>query len=1120
MIRSLRQLRRTMVLWYLLFLALMAGLSSYTAWRLSVEARSAAHAQAAMYADNFGQFIDNSLQASDWVLASMSTHAGDVLNSSQLDPLYQQSLVRAPFVRSLSVLDSSSTIIASSNQANLGVVVSAQNFVPPPSGDFAALRVGLPWQGRDFFNARLVTDATALDPTQPWFIPITRSIQLGERALTLLVALNPDYFAAQFAHRLEQAGARLRWYRLDGVLLLDSRAEPTAERLADIADLGLVSVDEREQLGSPIATAVSMHYPSVVHIEIDSDRVWRAWWQEVRVLTALAVITAMLVLLLSFGFYQRQRQAMTQRLADMQAQRIQASVFAASNEGIVVADAARHIIAVNPAFTRVTGYALQDVAGRHPILLVVQPLPSGIDREVEASLREHGFWRGECPAVRKDGSRYEALITITPVLGALGEVERYVGDIADISARKQAEQRLHVAASVFTHSREGILITDAKGDIEDVNEAFCVITGYTREEVLGRNPRLLQSGRQTPEFYAAMWRALRQQGFWTGEVWNRRKTGEAYAEMLTISAIHDEVGEVQRYLALFSDITAIKEHEVRLQRVAYYDALTNLPNRVLLADRLRQAMRHSRHSRQMLALVYIDLDGFKSINDAYGHVAGDQFLSIVAENMQTVLRTDDTLARVGGDEFVAVIREVADIDFLAPILQRLLEAASQSVQLSGVRLSVTASLGITIYPQREDVDGDTLLRQADQAMYQAKESGRNRWLFFDLEQDQRVRGTQQSRERLAEALRTSELLLYYQPKVNMRTGALIGAEALIRWQHGEQGLLLPVTFLGLADNTDLELQIGRWVIETALQQMVIWQRSGNSIPVSVNVSARQLMHPGFVDDLAAAIARFPELPADSLEIEILESSALIGLQAANGVIERCRALGVQFAIDDFGTGYSSMTYLKALPAASLKIDASFTRDMLTDPDDLAIVHSVVNLGVSFRRKVIAEGVESLAHGELLLLLGCELGQGFAIARPMPAQEMSSWQASWTLNPAWASRKSVPREQLGMLFAEVEHRAWVAQLEAFVRGTHPQPPQLDPHACRFGRWLDDELTQQLSRYNAGDLLVAMHQVLHDLGHELVELTLAGRSADALPRLAELRSLSDAIHEQLRWLLARS
>jgi hypothetical protein len=224
MIRSLRQLRRTMVLWYLLFLALMAGLSSYTAWRLSVEARSAAHAQAAMYADNFGQFIDNSLQASDWVLASMSTHAGDVLNSSQLDPLYQQSLVRAPFVRSLSVLDSSSTIIASSNQANLGVVVSAQNFVPPPSGDFAALRVGLPWQGRDFFNARLVTDATALDPTQPWFIPITRSIQLGERALTLLVALNPDYFAAQFAHRLEQAGARLRWYRLDGVLLLDSRA--------------------------------------------------------------------------------------------------------------------------------------------------------------------------------------------------------------------------------------------------------------------------------------------------------------------------------------------------------------------------------------------------------------------------------------------------------------------------------------------------------------------------------------------------------------------------------------------------------------------------------------------------------------------------------------------------------------------------------------------------------------------------------------------------------------------------------------------------------------------------------------------------------------------------------
>lgn len=1120
MSRTLRQFRRNMVIWYLMFLGTLFGLSAYTAWRMSIDARGAARDLAVLYADSFGQFIDNSLQASDWVLASVSTNAEDALDSSKLDPLYQLSLTRAPFIRSLSVLDASGTIIASSNQANLGVVVNTQTFVPPASGDVNILRIGEPWQGRDFFNGRPLLGGAPLDVRQPWLIPMTRTIRLGEQALTLLVAFNPDYFIAQFAQRLEAIGANLVWYRLDGVVLLDSGNLARAGSRTDEKVLHSPEEAYARQMWSPWAMAVSMEYPSSVRVDLNADRVWRGWWSEIRSLLALAGLTALLVFLLLFNFYRRQRQVIQQRLDDLQAQRIQASVFNASNEAIVVTDARRHIIAVNPAFTRISGYVLEDVQGRHPLLLVKKPLPEGIDRVVEKALAQQGFWRGEYPAVRKDSSEYEALITITAVRGASGEVERYVGDIADVSAVRAAERRLHVAASVFTYSREGILITDAKGDIEDVNEAFSLITGYSREEVLGKNPRLLQSGRQGPDFYAAMWRALKQDGYWSGEVWNRRKSGEAYAEMLTISAIHDDEGRVQRYLALFSDITALKEHEIRLQRVAYYDSLTNLPNRVLLADRLRQAMRLARYSGQWLAVVYIDLDGFKAINDEHGHVAGDQFLAIVSEHMQGALRSQDTLARVGGDEFVAVIVDVVDVEQLAPILQRLLDAAAQPVTISAVELAVTASLGITVYPQHEDVDGDTLLRQADHAMYQAKQGGKNAWLFFDLEQDRRVRGTQQSRERLQAALHKNELRLYYQPKVNMRTGELVGVEALIRWQHPEQGLLLPAAFLAMADNSELELDIGRWVICNALQQMQAWHRAGNPIAVSVNISARQLMRASFVDDLTAVMAHYPDLPRDMLEIEILESSALIGLRSAGEVIESCRALGVKFAIDDFGTGYSSMTYLKALPSASVKIDSGFTRDMLNDPDDLAIIDSVINLGASFRRQVVAEGVESIAHGEQLLLLGCELGQGFAIAPPMPAQDIPSWQATWTLNPMWASRRALPREQMGVLFAEVEHRAWVNQVENFVRGEQSGAPELDPHACRFGRWLDQAGSEQLVLFNSGDVLTAMHQVLHELAHELLELTRSGKAIEAELRLSELRSLSSAIHEQLRWMLSHA
>ena len=573
------------------------------------------------------------------------------------------------------------------------------------------------------------------------------------------------------------------------------------------------------------------------------------------------------------------------------------------------------------------------------------------------------------------------------LLGLLGIYE-------DITERKQAEEHIQLAASVFTHAWEGIMITASDGTIINVNDAFSRITSYGRDEVLGRNPRILSSGRQEKAFYTAMWRSLLEQGQWSGQVWNRRKSGEVYAVMQTISAVRNAQGNPRQYVALFSDITPIKEHEDTLERIAHYDALTRLPNRVLLADRLRQGMAQAQRHSRLLALAFLDLDGFKAVNDTHGHAAGDRLLIAAAAAMKQVLRESDTLARIGGDEFVVVLLDLADIQASAPIFKRLLAAAAEPVPFGDQILQVTASIGITFYPQAHDIDADQLLRQADHAMYQAKLAGKNRYHVFDADVDRRVRGHHDRLERLRGALSEREFVLYYQPQVNLRSRALVGVEALIRWQHPQRGLLLPGAFLPAIEDHPLAIALGEWVIETALTQRGEWQAGGLDLPVSVNVGARQLQEPDFVERLRATLATHPHLRPGALVLEVLETTALADLAYVSQVMDACHALGVSFALDDFGTGYSSLTYLKRLPVAQIKIDRSFVRDMFEDLEDLTILESVIGLCTAFRRQVVAEGVETVEHGEKLLQLGCELAQGYSIARPMPAAQFPSWAAAW------------------------------------------------------------------------------------------------------------------------------
>ena len=577
----------------------------------------------------------------------------------------------------------------------------------------------------------------------------------------------------------------------------------------------------------------------------------------------------------------------------------------------------------------------------------------------------------------------------------------FAGTGRDITDRILSEEKLKLAANVFRHAGESIAITDAAGLMLDVNDTFINTTGFSRKEVIGKNPRILQSNRQPPEFYTNMWKALLKKGHWHGEIWNRRKNGEVYAEMKTISAVRNEYGVTTHYVSLGNDITPIKEHQEQLEHIAHYDILTNLPNRSLLSDRLSQAMLQCNRNKKSLAVVFLDLDGFKAVNDSHGHGVGDDLLIALSHRMKEALREGDSLARIGGDEFVAVLADLDKIEDCELVLERLLLATSDPIEVSDMILNVSASIGVTLYPQ-DNVDADQLLRHADQAMYAAKESGKNCYHLFDTAQDDAVKVQRESLEAIRNALDEHQFILYYQPKVNMRTGKVIGVEALIRWQHPKRGLLNPTDFLPVIENHAMMIEMGEWVIETALTQISEWKSMGLNLPVStsVNIAAVQLQQSDFAQKLTALLAAHPDIEPNCIELEVLETSALEDVNNVSTTMNACIAQGITFALDDFGTGYSSLTYLRRLPANLIKIDQTFVCDMLVDRNDLAIVEGIIALAKSFKREVIAEGVETIEHGTALLNLGCELAQGFGIARPMPANDIPVWINEWQPDVSW------------------------------------------------------------------------------------------------------------------------
>ena len=567
--------------------------------------------------------------------------------------------------------------------------------------------------------------------------------------------------------------------------------------------------------------------------------------------------------------------------------------------------------------------------------------------------------------------------------------------LGELGSRMSERYRTAVdAAAIFSEA-------DLAGNITYVNEQFCTISGYSAQELLGQNHRILNSSQHPAEFFIDLWQSISRGQVWRGEICNRNKDGRLYWVESTIVPMFDAANQrVQKYVSIRFDVTEKRQLMHTLQWRAERDELTGLPNRFLLSERLEQSIAAVQRYHNTLAVGMLDLDGFKRINDRYGHATGDRLLVAVADRLKQIIRGGDTLARLGGDEFVLVMR-VQDTEELESAMRRILSALSSVYTIDGIGIHISASIGVTLYPN-DNEDAETLLRHADQAMYKAKQSGRDCFHLFDVSLDKKAKTTFETVIRVSEALHNGELCLYYQPKINLNSGAVIGFEALLRWQHPQEGLIPPLDFLPLVEQTDLIVEIGEWVIDQALNQIGRWAALGHTWSVSVNIAALHFQRADFTETLKSLLACHPNVAPQMLDIEIVESVALENIQHVSKRLIACQDLGVTFSLDDFGAGYSSLSYLKQLPTQSIKIDQSFIRHILDDKDSLVLTKAIIGLAKSFNREVIAEGVETVEQGVLLMSLGCDVAQGYGIAKPMPVEHVSHWVAQfqnrWTPSP--------------------------------------------------------------------------------------------------------------------------
>ena len=794
------------------------------------------------------------------------------------------------------------------------------------------------------------------------------------------------------------------------------------------------------------------------------------------------------------------------------------AIIESSDDAIITKSLNGIIKSWNHGAEKLFGYTANEAIGRSMQMLVP---PDRLNEESEILGR---ISRGErvdhFETVRchKNGHLINISTTISPILDNVGKVIGASKIARDITESVKAELEFRIAAIAF-ESQEGMFITDASCSIIRVNSAFTRITGYPAEEVIGKNPSMFKSGRHDANFYSAMWERIHSAGSWEGEIWNKRRNGEIFPERLTITAVKMADGMVTHYVSTLTDITMSKAATDEIKYLAFYDPLTGLANRRLMSDRMEQIISHARRAGELVAICMIDLDGFKQVNDEKGHEAGDQLLIEVAKRLQECIRESDTASRFGGDEFAVTLGGFKETSECLHSITRILSALSGPYIVDNQIARVTGSIGATIFPN-DGGNPDQLLRHADEAMYEAKHSGKNCYRLFNPSLMNQIDANQAAFKKIEIALDKGQLTLYYQPQVDCRNAKVTGIEALIRWNHPILGLLPPSDFIPLIEHHDLIITIGEWVIQNALQQLVTWQSNGIiDITVSINISSRQLHQIDFIDRLKTLLDGYDADIIRRLEIEVLETSVLEDVNAIAEAIKKCREMGVRIAIDDFGTGFSSLAHLKKIPFDVIKIDKSFVLGMLRNPEDLVLVNSVIGLGSSFKRKVVAEGVESIDHVLMLLELGCNIMQGYEIARPMPADQIPAWIEKFEPDPLWNLGNSPrpSRDYFEMLLAEVNHRHWIElQIEEFGDPDNAFNSELlqDHRQCRFGRWFYGDGYRQFGSEAWFLSMESLHQRIHQTAVRLCKHKRGGQLAEVKAEEAILRFQQDELDLLLR------
>lgn len=710
---------------------------------------------------------------------------------------------------------------------------------------------------------------------------------------------------------------------------------------------------------------------------------------------ALGVLGIVLLLGIGVGILQlvynnRLSDQVRKRTADLAAseQNFRA-FFELASVGVAQVDArSGRFLKINRKYCETLGYSEEEMLS-FTYRDVTHPEDLDIDRQQRRDLIAGRIaeFTVEKRYLCKNGAFVWVILSVSPLWAAGQKPDTCLAVMRDCTKRKMAEEELVFAAKVFEHSIEGIVVTDINGTILQVNPAFSAITGYSAEEALGQNPKILKSNKHPAAFYQAMWQQLGEEGQWAGEIWNRRKNGEIYPEWLTINAVRNAHGKITNYVSIFHDITELKRQQDALEHQAQHDALTGMPNRVLLNDRLQMALARMERNAVKVALLFLDLDHFKNINDGFGHTAGDNLLIELSRRLQLQLRLGDTLARQGGDEFLILLPEVETVEDASVIAMRLLESLRQPFHHQEIEYYISASIGVTIAPDN-GTDADVLIKNADMAMYRAKKLGRNNFQFFTPELDLQAHRRISLESKLRKGIELEEFELYYQPLVNSGSGAVIGAEALIRWRHGEE-LISPDEFIPLAEESGLILPLGEWVLRTAAAQAKKWEDAGYGLDISVNISSRQFAGQDLTK-LFREVLAVTGLQPGRLYFEITESILMDDIVKARKILGELREQGGKFYLDDFGTGYSSLSYLKRLPLDGLKIDRSFIRDIGTDADSRAIAAAIVSLAETLNLAIVAEGVETAEQLAILRgMSGRLIIQGYLASRPVSAEHFET-----------------------------------------------------------------------------------------------------------------------------------